>query len=410
MIRMGRRRLGAGLAGAGAMAAAGLHAPAAQAFEVGFTGDVGAFVGWTFGGPGSGFAWGLEGRALATNQDYACGDNDLRPYGGGVARISFSDGYRPMLGLGLALGASFADGAGAGAEVGLGYDFGQTPRLALWVGGEAQYSVAALRTQVRVFDGSATVAPTFRFPAIHSDGPCYVIGRPLRSESGVAALPGLHLQGEAPPLDERAARVGAAWCQRARTEWASVPAFQELAAQLTLAEAPASLVQAARRAAMDEARHAVDSARIAARVEGAPVVLHPQVGLHRKLTVGPEARARLAVESYLDGCRQEGAAAACAWVEAQRATAPEVQAIQARIAADEARHAALGWAVVGWLAEDPAARAALEAALEAPPPPVEGDSDKDLEGFGVLSEAERGRITARIQGQARDRLAGLLGA
>ena len=400
-----KRIMGKGLAGAGALAA-GLYAPEARAFEVGFVGDAGAFVGWTFGGPGAGFTWGIEGRAMAWNTDLLCDNSGLRPYGGGVVRLSFSDGYRPMLGAGLVLGTYLNEVVTAGVEAGVGYDFGQTPRLDLWVGGEAQFTFAALRSQIRILDGSATVAPTFRFPGAQQDTACFVEGRPRRDESGVAPLPGLHLEGEPIALDERERRVVDAWCQRARIEWASVPAFLELATQLTLAEAPEALVRAARRAAADETRHAVDSARIAARIDGAPVRLHAQDGLQRRLLAGPEARARLAVESFLDGCLQEGAAAACAFAEAQRGQDPGIQAAQARIAEDEARHAELGWAVLDWLldAQDEPSRAALEAALVAEGVAVDDEKDRALEVFGVLSGQERARLTARVQERARDRL------
>ncbi|MCB9649345.1 MAG: hypothetical protein H6730_22490 [Deltaproteobacteria bacterium] len=402
---MKRSKLKTGLAGAGALAA-GLYVPEAHA-DLGARWDLGGFVGWTFGGPDSGFTWGVEGRLMASETNIYCGGSETRPYGGGVLRVTMFDGVSPMLGAGLVGGALVGEDASAGLDLGLGYRFGSSPRLALWVGGEGQYSLAALRTQVHILDGAVTVAPTVRFPTPGMQTACYIIGRPLRSESGVAPLPGLQIQGEPRALDERERRVVDAWCQRARTEWASVPAFHELAAQLTLADAPEHLVQAARRAAVDETRHAVDSARMAARVDGSPVFLHPQAGLHRKLLDGPEARARLAVESYLDGCRQEGAAAACALAEAHRATDSAIQAVQARIAEDEAQHAELGWAVVAWLLEsgDEAARAALEAALDAPPVSIDGDIDRDLEGFGVLSDHQRSELSARVQARARDRLA-----
>lgn len=403
---MKRSKLKTGLAGAGALAA-GLYAPEAHALDLEPTWDVGGFVGWTFGGPDGGFTWGAEMRLLGRGTDYRCEPGKLIGYGGGVVRLSFLDLSRPMLGMGLATGLMVHETGEAGLEFGVGYHFGSNARLELWAGGEAQHSIAALRTQLFIFDGAVSVAPTVRFPPADAYVSCWIEGRPLRDESGVAPLPGLQLQGEPRALDERERRVVDAWCQRARTEWASVPAFHELAAQLTLAEAPAHLVQAARRAAVDETRHAVDSARMAARVDGSPVFLHPQAGLHRKLLDGPEARARLAVESYLDGCRQEGAAAACALAEAGRATHSAIQAVQARIAEDEARHAELGWAVVAWLLEsgDEAARAALEAALDAPPISIDGDIDRDLEGFGVLSDHQRGELSARVQARARDRLA-----
>jgi hypothetical protein len=105
--------------------------------------------------------------------------------------------------------------------------------------------------------------------------------------------------------------------------------------------APRSLVLPCRRAARDEQRHAVASARIARRF-GA-IVERPRVP-----PFAPASLEDLVMENAVEGCVREAFAALVAMHQAARAEDPAIARAHAAIAADEARHAALAWAVHRW--------------------------------------------------------------
>jgi len=136
-------------------------------------------------------------------------------------------------------------------------------------------------------------------------------------------------------------------------EYASVASFGELALRLLAVGAPAELVAACHRAALDEIRHASSCAALAGR-PASPLGAIPGL-LGRRL--GGRHRSRrsqlrhLAVESFLDGWVNEGAAAADLSDRAQRADSPEDQAVLVAMARDEQRHADLGRSIVTWCFE-----------------------------------------------------------
>jgi hypothetical protein len=80
------------------------------------------------------------------------------------------------------------------------------------------------------------------------------------------------------------------------------------------------------------------------------------------------ARARsleeVAVENAIEGCVRETFGALSATLQARSAGDPRVREAMRRIAADETRHASLGWAVASWAHSrlDAAARARVETA------------------------------------------------
>jgi len=165
--------------------------------------------------------------------------------------------------------------------------------------------------------------------------------------------------------------LGAWLAANAHLEAASVDAFEILAAELGAHRAPAALIHAARAAIADERRHAAVVGRLAVRRGALP----PAVEVNRRPVRELEA---LATENAVEGCVRETYAALLAFRQARAATDPEIRAAMTGIARDEARHAALAWAVDGWsrglLA--PAARRrvrdarheAIEQLLGAPPP------------------------------------------
>lgn len=168
--------------------------------------------------------------------------------------------------------------------------------------------------------------------------------------------------------------AGARWLARAaHDEAASVHAFAALAAELARLGAPAELLAALAEAARDEERHAAQVIALARR-RGAELVA-PTIA-----EAPPRDLLALAVENAIEGCVYETWAALVATHQARAARDPELRAVFAEIAADEARHADLAWAIDAWLsgqldhvgrlavaaARRTAANALAEALAEAP--------------------------------------------
>src|SRR6185437_16880911 len=124
-------------------------------------------------------------------------------------------------------------------------------------------------------------------------------------------------------------------------EAASVHAFGRLRAELAVLDAPPALQHAAARAMRDETRHARAMARHA-HARGAEV---PRPRVRRGTVRTLESIAR---ENAVEGCVNETFGALLAAFQAEHAPSPSLRRTFARIAADEARHAALSWAVARW--------------------------------------------------------------
>lgn len=224
------------------------------------------------------------------------------------------------------------------------------------------------------------------------------------------------------------------WLRAADEESASVGAFTDLADQLDALGAPADLVARARRAARDEIRHARQCHEISALVSAAtsspgslppaaprgpvePPVRTPKVRARGSLVDIRPARsrpmgllrrvelARLALESLVDGAAGEGFAAARLRAGAGTVRSPEVAARLERMAADEARHAALACAVVRWCAEESPrlVRGAVRSAVRRLPArarwPEERDalSAADLRAAGLPDRVTAQRLWARAR-------------
>ena len=159
--------------------------------------------------------------------------------------------------------------------------------------------------------------------------------------------------------DERARRA-ARWTRDAREEHASVAAFSRLSLDLLALGAPASLVERAHRAALDEVLHARLAFGLASAYAGDPV--GPDAWPEARSGDGPERPAdtlrRVALESLVDGAYGEGLAARRAAEE--RADDPAVRAVLDVIERDESVHAELGWDLLAHcLARDPSLSAPL---------------------------------------------------
>ncbi len=176
-------------------------------------------------------------------------------------------------------------------------------------------------------------------------------GRPLRQglirrrRSAVAGHPS---RGGARPV------LAPDWGRAAVREAEAVIAFRELNAELEALDAPRRLRVATERAARDEQRHTRVCRRLAGLTRSAPPVpdavsprrLRPRSGVERRARL-----ARVAVESQLDGVRNEGAEAA-RLARLAEGLGPGQRDLVLSIAADEARHAELARATVAWSLEE----------------------------------------------------------
>ena len=138
--------------------------------------------------------------------------------------------------------------------------------------------------------------------------------------------------------------IGAYFAAAARLEEASVVAFRVLAGELTAHGAPAALVAWCRRSATEEITHTRLTSMLARRYRATP-----ERAAYARV---PEVRTfeEIAAENAVEGCARESFGAVIAALQARHAADPVVARAMSSIAADELRHAELGWAVAEWCA------------------------------------------------------------
>lgn len=191
------------------------------------------------------------------------------------------------------------------------------------------------------------------------------------------------------------AALAAAWRADALDEHASVASFHQFGLELLAVGAPADLVLAAAQAAADEVGHVQACLRIAAALDGGtagPGKLH-LAGMRIRSDL-----AQVAVAAVVEGCIGETLAACQVAVAARAAGDPDVADALQQIAADEARHAELGWRFVKWAVDTGGGdvrvqvSAAFAAAISAGPP---GDPrHATLAGVARLQQRWWGRVPA----------------
>jgi hypothetical protein len=136
--------------------------------------------------------------------------------------------------------------------------------------------------------------------------------------------------------------LGAYFARMAYEEASSVHAFRRLREELILHGAPRALVRAAERSVREEEHHARVMARYA-RAHGAAAIPEPRLRDAR-----PRSLEAVARENAVEGCVRETFGALLLRWQAARAPDPSLRRALARIAGDEARHAALSWAIAQW--------------------------------------------------------------
>jgi hypothetical protein len=231
-----------------------------------------------------------------------------------------------------------------------------------------------------------------------------VAGRPLRIGGEVVTAPLAESEGwgggggprpEVSSLSSQArGALAIFWTENARAEHASVPAFSRLSLTLMSVGAPARLLEAAHRAALEEIEHARIAFALATAYAGTAVA----PGALPELRHAPAASARsvpeLARESLIDGCLNEGVSAAAAMASSERARDPALRDAWATLARDESAHAALAWDIVAWCLKqgDADLGRQLRKAIHTAPAPTLGrtagsDLHRELESHGWLPPA-----------------------
>lgn len=211
--------------------------------------------------------------------------------------------------------------------------------------------------------------------------------------------------------------IGELWLLTARMEHASVAAFSQLGLHLAALGAPARLLEATHRAALDEIRHARACFAIARAITGAPHSAGPIRALAERRAAAIDLT-RLAVGSLVDGCLGEGIAADVAAHGARRAEDRTIREVLEMIARDEAGHAELAWDVLAWCLDqgDAALAGAVEARVavlggELSPqlPDLAVDPDA-LAGHGIIDQRSLGDLAGARIAAVQDRARRLLAA
>jgi len=257
-------------------------------------------------------------------------------------------------------------------------------------------------------------------PYVSTDGSecCYAV---VERQITIHAIPGraLRIDGQphvagvgdgdgwradlAPDLaisDDVRARLAAVWLEAARLEHASIAAFSSLALRLVAAGAPAELVAAAHRAALDEIEHARISFELASAYAGRRLAPGEFEAALRAPTAG--SLRELALETFVDGCINETAAAHHAEVAAAGAIDPVVASALHGIAGDEARHAELAWAVIAWCLREGAVSVEELRAIASRAGGEAAPRDEDLAPHGVLGDAATAAIRTAVLGEVVD--------
>jgi len=162
-----------------------------------------------------------------------------------------------------------------------------------------------------------------------------------------------------------------AWLRAGALEHASVAAFARLSLQLMACGAPNALLTEVHQAAVEETEHAEACWKMARKL-GVDCVVPGPFPFGEAIELAADL-ARLAADTVREGCLAETLGAHLARVAADAAPDLETRAVLQKIAADEARHAALSFRIVAWAlrAGDAKVREAVMSAFAGPLPQLD---------------------------------------
>lgn len=356
-----------------------------------------------------GFGWGVDLFATRVFDPGGFCSSEARSAVGPLVQFGMIGGHAPRLVVGGYAGKeSERIGPAIGGELGATFRFGPEAGFGIHTALVPSLAFLSMYGRAEWLLDDYGLGAGFRYPTPFGETGSCVEGRALRdgASRAVRGAASLSRRGERPRHPAAANRAGhvdclapelaaAAFADDAQRELESVPAFLQLAFELAYLGAPPALVESALASAEQELLHALLMTALAEKC--APVSVRPRypaTPLRAPLS-GPAGLARLAVESYVDGCIGEGVAAARAAEGARTAQAPLLAAARRRIARDEAAHAALGWSIVRYAlgAGGATVAEALAQARSLPLATGGGPSDApaDWEGLGRL---RRSRVEA----------------
>jgi hypothetical protein len=192
------------------------------------------------------------------------------------------------------------------------------------------------------------------------------------------------------------ARLVEYWTQIGQFEHASVASFARFCLQLVQLGAPPQLLRETQRAAADEVRHAELAFGLASNYAGTDIGPGP---LDMRSSLEPADVFEIVEGLIREACVGETLAALEAREAAAQAKDPVVAAVLEEIAADELRHAQLGWRSLRWILDQ--ADASLrgfaiacldEAVLEHAGAAKAQGLDRSLRRHGVVDDELRARV------------------
>jgi hypothetical protein len=281
-------------------------------------------------------------------------------FGGCVATCSATEGKKPWTEVGP-VGGTIVIVIGLGLLCTTFGFFLVAGRRSLW-----QRRSDAVGLALSILLGPASVIASAFWWFLDSSGlggfgggwgrPLRVGGRALSPDlAGDAAFP----KGPRPDLDaltaEERALLGEMWSHDTKKEWASVPAFAQVAWHLSAGGAPPALVHRALESAQQEIDHARRCAALASTFLGEELGPMPMPELSRGFDALPSDReralVRLAEDSLIDGAYVEDYNAELAAAALPETKDPAARATLERIVRDERMHAELGWDIVAYCIE-----------------------------------------------------------
>jgi hypothetical protein len=225
------------------------------------------------------------------------------------------------------------------------------------------------------------------------------LAEPSEVAGGWAALQRPEADALTPELRQRLAEH---YTKLGLMEHASVAAFARFALELMSLGAPAALLERTQAALADEIQHAKLCFGLASAYGGREVGPGP---LAVDGVLERRAYTELVETALLEACIGETLAAAEAAVACEHACDPEISTVFARIAADEARHAELGWAFVRWALERADAHTArhivdtLYSAIDASTLAARAELDEQVRDSAAL--LAHGVLTPQLRAEAR---------
>jgi hypothetical protein len=195
------------------------------------------------------------------------------------------------------------------------------------------------------------------------------------------------------------------WSRMALMEHASVAAFARFVLELLSLGAPAELVREAQQAMRDEIEHAELCFGLARAYAGQPLAPGP---LAIDGALAARSPQELVLCAFREACLGETEAAVEAQAALESARDPAVKRVLTRIAADEARHAELGYRFLQFALRilspsdqqslGAALHRELEAASKRPPPEIAPTTEPStvaaLATHGLIGNHERARARA----------------